>query len=131
MPKMNENHLQGGPTQPVYVMNHVIDAPTGPKSAVGGITSTSGNNTIVAAPGAGFRLILWAWHLGNGAATANTCTIRDLAARFSAPLGAAIGSNMGQVFPWGYRLNENAALTLALAAATSVSYNFIYSTEAV
>jgi len=131
MPDLNLQPVEGGPTQPVYVMNDAKGAPGSDRGSVANTTSTTGNNTIVSSPGVGFRIVLWSFLIVNEAATSNTVTIRDQAARFRCMLGAAIGSNMGQVFPFGYRMNENTALTLALSAATAIGYSIIYSVEPV
>ena len=135
MPKLSEQHLQGGPTQPVYVMNGTPgDLNTNPlgiapanSAIVSGLAAASGNNTLIAAPAAGYRIVVYQLYLQNESATATTCILRDFVARWRALL-AQYGWFILET-PW--RLNEAAALTLNLSGANSHGYSIQYAIEPV
>lgn len=136
MPSFKYQPVEGGPTQPVYVMNGLAGDPGGANpfgvagantAIVSGTAAVAGNNTLIAAPAAGYRITVYALYLQNESATATTCILRDFVARWRALL-AQYGWFILRS-PW--RLNEAAALTLNLSGANSHGYSIQYAIEPV
>lgn len=141
MPSLKHQPVQGGPTMPVYVMN---GAPgnVGAGGVGGGYASnvavacgtkaTAGNSTIIAAPAAGSRIVVYTAIVQNESTTATTVALKDIVERWRAILPAQ-GDKLVLAFeasvPW--MLNEATALTLSLSAANSHNYNIQYSIEPV
>ena len=98
-----------------------------------GTAAANGNNTVVAAPGAGARIVVVYAHVQNASATASTAQFTNgergaAGARF---LGRTQGA--GQAFdmhahPW--RLDEDKALILNLSGANAHGYTVGYYIEA-
>lgn len=137
MPNLKDQPVEGGPTQPVYIMN---GAPGGSGSGgfgsdvsiVSDTKAAAGNNTLIAAPGTGKRIVVWSFMVQNESANATTIILRDQAARFRV-LAQNQGDGLAMAFdslqPW--RLNENTALTMSLSGANSCGYSVQYSIEGV
>jgi hypothetical protein len=96
-------------------------------------TATSGDNTIVAAPGSGQRLRLHMLKIQLEAATATTVLLKSGSTTFDRVYCAAAGDGMIVVYPVGREqlLGTNEALVINLSGANAVGYTFRYSTEAV
>jgi hypothetical protein len=137
MPSLANQPVQGGPTQPVYIMNGASGAGGGAGfgANVGvacGTKAAAGNNTLIAAPAAGYRLVVWAFVIQLEAATATTMILKDAVDRWRV-LAQAQGNGLTMAFdalqPW--KLNEATALTLNLSGAYSCGYSVQYSVEPV
>lgn len=135
-PKLSDQPVQGGPTIPVYLMNGTPGDPGGTNplgvagantAIVSGTAAASGNNTLIAAPAAGYRITVYALYIQNESATDTTIILRDHVARWRALL-AQYGWFILDT-PW--RLNEAAALTLNLSGANSHGYSVQYAIEPV
>jgi hypothetical protein len=138
MPNLRSQPVQGGPTQPVYIMNGV----PGSQGAGGGFgsglavasgtKSAAGNNTLIAAPATGYRIVVYTAIIQNESSTLTTVAMKDIVERWRAILPNQ-GDKMVLAFelsvPW--TLNEATALTLYLSAANSHNYNVQYSIEPV
>ncbi len=97
-----------------------------------GTASSSGDNTAVAAPGTGRRIVWRKIKLVNTTANAMTVIVKYGATSkkksvFSADIGA------GEIYyeEEGVALPENTALVLNLSAANAISYDVDYLTESV
>lgn len=135
MPDLKNQPVLGGPTQPVFIMNGTKGDPTGGAGSVGvacGTKAAAGNNTLIAAPGVGNRIVVWAFVIQNESTTATTMILKDAVDRWRV-LAQYQGQGLAIAFdtlkPW--RLNENTALTLNLSAANSCGYSVQYSIEQV
>ena len=98
-------------------------------SLIGGVVSASGDNTIIAAPGAGKKIAIHSLHVVNEGASAVTVIIRADAATtevFRAHLA------VGAAFTWTgtdgdvWYLTENKLLEINLSDAVDVGYTFRY-----
>lgn len=134
MPDLNTQHVQGGPVMPVYVMNGTKGDPGGANplgvagentAIVSGTAAVSGNNTLITAPAAGYRITVYALYIQNESATATTINLRDAVTRWRALL-AQYGWFILDT-PW--RLNAATALTLNLSGANSHGYSVQYAIE--
>lgn len=136
MPDLNTQHVQGGPTYPVYIMNgskgdagqtNALGVAGENTAIVSGTTAVAGNNTLIAAPAAGFRITVYALYVQNESANATTILLVDMLARWRALL-AQYGWFILDT-PW--RLNAATALTLNLSGANSHGYSVQYAIEPV
>jgi hypothetical protein len=101
-------------------------------TAVSGTKNGSGDNSLIAAPGAGWRIVVVAFVIQNESAVATTLILKDGAtARFR-----VLGQNQGDglalnlsLYP--LRLSDNAALVLNLSDANSCGYSVHYFLERV
>lgn len=134
MPDMNTQRLEGGPVSPVYLMNNTPGDPkgSGSVSVAAGTKAASGLNTLIAAPAAGYRIVVYAFVVQNESATATTMELQDAVTRWRV-LGQNQGDGLAMAFdalqPW--RLNEATALTLKLSGANSCGYSVQYAIERV
>ncbi|NIV36429.1 MAG: hypothetical protein GWN58_45435 [Anaerolineae bacterium] len=98
-----------------------------------GQKAASGSNQIVAAPGAGTRIVVVSFMVQNASAVATTVIMEDGTTDvFTALLqtqGAALSGSFLSGQEW--RLSENAALQVNLSAANSHNVNVSYFTESV
>ncbi len=96
-----------------------------------GTFSASGMNTLVAAPGAGTRIVVSAFMVQNESAVATTAQVgAGGAAAFRALLqtqGAALSGSFLAGREW--KLGANEALTVTLSAANSHGYSVVYYVE--
>jgi hypothetical protein len=137
---MSPMRREGGPASPVYLINGGVggsgaDGAGGYGSNVGvvcGTKAVSGNNTLIAAPATGSRIVVWSFVIQNESATATTMILKDAVDRYRV-LGQNQGDGLAMVFdamqPW--RLNAATALTLNLSGANSCGYSIQYSIEPV
>jgi hypothetical protein len=137
---MSPMRREGGPASPVYIINGGVggsgaDGVGGYGSSVGvvcGTKAVSGNNTLIAAPATGSRIVVWSFVIQNESATATTMILKDAVDRYRV-LGQNQGDGLAMVFdamqPW--RLNAATALTLNLSGANSCGYSIQYSIEPV
>lgn len=100
---------------------------------VTGTAASSGDNTIIAAPGSGQRLRLHKVQIQLEAATATTVLIKSGSTTFDRLYCAAAGDGKIDVYPVGREkaLGTNEALVFNLSGANSCGYTVRYSTEAV
>lgn len=96
-------------------------------------TATSGDNTVVAAPGSGQRLRLHMLQVQLEAATATTVLFKSGSTTFDRVYCAAAGDGKIVVYPVGREqaLGTNEAFVINLSGANAVGYTVRYSTEAV
>ena len=96
-----------------------------------GTTAAAGVTTLVAAPGAGVRIVVSAFMVQNESAVATTVQVgRGGSAAFRALLqtqGAALSGSFLAGREW--KLPANTALTVTLSAANSHGYSVVYYTE--
>jgi len=91
-----------------------------------GTAAVSGNNTLLAAPGAGKRIVISAFMVQNGSATATTAILRSASTSNGwRLLGQNQGDGLAMSFANGreWRLNENEALVLNLSGANTHNYS--------
>lgn len=100
--------------------------------AATGTASTSGDNTLVSAPGAGNRVVLVAVWIQNESTSVTTMILKNGSTAFSRFM-AGQREMLAPVLPVGreFKLSDNAALVLNLSAANSCGYTVFYYTEAV
>lgn len=94
--------------------------------------SSSGDNTVIAAPGAGRRIVYRKIKVVNTTTMAVTVIVKyGSTSKKTAVLAAQVGS--GEIFyeEDGVGLPANTALVLNLSAAVAVSYDLEYLTESV
>ena len=95
-------------------------------------TATSGDQTLVAAPGAGFRLVVKELLVQNESATETTAILKSGSnARWRAKLAANASLALSFADGEEWRLGANEALVLNLSGANSHGYSGRYCTEAV
>jgi len=131
MPNLNDQKVQGGPVQPVYIMNGA-KGDTSPvqningipltASATSGTKAVAGNNTILPAPGAGKQIVVHLMDVQNESATATTVQLIDIVARFRIVL-----DQYRMMYFVDWRLNPNTALTMNLSGANQIGYSIQYS----
>lgn len=95
-------------------------------------TATSGDQTLVAAPGAGFRLVVKDLVVQNESSTETTVILKSgstAAWRAKLAANAALALSFDEGNEW--RLGTNEALVLNLSGAHSHSYSGRYFTEPV
>lgn len=130
--RLSDSHVEGGPAQPVYITNKLDGDPSGGGnvSIVSGTKAVAGNNTLIAAPGSGKRIVVYTFVVQNESATATTIILKDHVDRWRV-LGQNQGDGLSIAFdalqPW--KLNENAALTMNLSGANSCGYSIQYAIE--
>lgn len=97
-----------------------------------GTTATSGDNTLIAAPGVGLTIVIAGFQLQNESATATTLKLRFGAADVYRALCQAQGDGALCIFPPGrnWRVGDNTALVLNLSGANSCGYSLWYYVEA-
>jgi hypothetical protein len=97
-----------------------------------GTAALSGDNTLVAAPGANIRLVVTAFTIQNESATATTMILKSASTNRWRVLGQAQGDGLAMTFPvgQGWKLAANEALLLNLSGANSCGYSVQYYTEA-
>lgn len=98
-----------------------------------GTKAASGDNTLVAAPGAGNRLVVQMFMVQNESATATTCLLKSGSTTRYRKLLQNQGDDFGRAFQIGreWRLGENEALVLNLSGANTHGWAAEYWTEAV
>jgi hypothetical protein len=132
--KLRDMKLSGGPAQPVYLMNGVPGgdgaAYVGSNVAVYSTTiATAGNNTIIAAPAAGKRIVVYTLMIQNESANVTTILVKDQVNRWRALL-AQYGwfvLAFGLLVSW--KLNAATALVINLSGANTHSVSVQYSIE--
>jgi hypothetical protein len=116
-------------TEQGLIVRNIPEKPT--ISYKTGTVSTSGDNTIVAAPGTGLSIYITHLVLQNESATATTIILKDSGNRLRC-LGQTQGSGLALTFPERRELKlvANTALILNLSGANSVGYSIGYYTGA-
>lgn len=103
-------------------------------SAAVGTAALSGSNTLIAAPGAGLRIVVVEVQLQLEAATATVGLLKDGAAGSTLLRWRGVNDGDGVIHQWPpdarLRLATNTALVLDLSGANSVGYTLYYYTEA-
>lgn len=101
------------------------------RTNVTGITSTSGDNTIISAPAAGVRIVVTDLRIQSESSTAQTVVLKDGATAVSRLRLASDGAGTDRVYGIGneLRLSAATALVLNLGAAEAVGYTVRYYTE--
>lgn len=98
-----------------------------------GTQAASGDNTLVAAPGAGYRLVVQLWWVQNESSTATTVKVKRGSTDSYRRLLQNQGDVVGRAYERGreWRLGENEALVLNLSGANTHGWAAEYWTEAV
>lgn len=99
---------------------------------VNGTTSSSGDNTIISAPGGGLRLVISTLIIQNESSTATTYIWKDGSTNRGRIRAQNQGDGVALVFPAGrgLRLTANTAFVLNLSGANATGYTIYYFTEA-
>ena len=97
------------------------------------VFASSGDNTIVAAPGAGLRIVITALRIQNNTDIATTVLIRDGATTLAGVVTTVAGTGIDDDFTYGneIRLSANTALVMNLSAANQHSTSVRYYVETV
>lgn len=94
--------------------------------------ATSGDNTIIAAPGAGYRLVMRSLTVENESSTVTTVLIKSgSTTNFGKAMGERQGFSLNEEYGHEWRLGANEALVVNLSGANSHRYNVRYFTEPV
>lgn len=101
-------------------------------TTVTGTTATSGDNTLVAAPGAGNKIYIYKVQIQLEAATATTILIKSGSTTVDRVYCASAGDGKLEVYPTGRELplGTNEALILNLSGANAIGYTIRYAVEA-
>ncbi len=104
-----------------------------PQLTATGTVAASGDNTLIAAPGAGKRLIVSALILQNESAVATTMIVKGGATAVLRCLAQEPGDGLALHFApqRELQLGPNAALLLNLSGANAHGYSVIYHVDAV
>jgi hypothetical protein len=96
-------------------------------------TATAGDNTIIAAPGSGNRIVVYSLQIQLEAATATTVLKKSGSTTIGRLYCAAAGDGAIWVYPAGreLRLGTAEAFVINLSGANAIGYTVRYSTEAV
>lgn len=97
-------------------------------NVITGTISTSGNNTIIAAPGVGYNIVISAITVQNESANATTIIVKSASTNKFRQLLQNQGDVFGRAWERGseFELGENEALVINLSAANSCGYNVEY-----
>lgn len=98
-----------------------------------GTTAAAGTTTLVAAPGAGTRIVVSVFMVQNESAVATTVQVGAGGAQAFRALLQTQGAALSGAFLVGreWKLPANTALTVTLSAANSHGYSVVYYTQAV
>lgn len=98
-----------------------------------GTAASSGDNTLIAAPGAGIRIVLVSIIIQNESSTATTMILKNGSTAYERILAQNQGDGLAHAYPVDARkkLAANAALVLNLSGANSCGYSIEYYTETV
>lgn len=109
----------------------VAQANRGAIVRLAGTTNTLGVNTLVAAPGAGLRLVVRYFLIQNESGTATTIILRDGGADAFRKLLQNQGDSLELVLDAGneWELDTNVALNLVLSGANQIGYSIGYWAE--
>lgn len=99
--------------------------------SVTGTKAESGDNTLIAAPGVGNRIVVVSFLLQNETGTSTTLILKDGATAFRRVLGQNQGDGVAVTYTPGRekRLSENTALVLNLSGANICGYSVDYFIE--
>lgn len=103
------------------------------RNMIAGTKNASGDNTLVAAPGAGLNIVVQAIVIQNESAVPTTILLKSGSTTKMRQLLQNQGDVYGRAWEDGseWELGENEALVLNLSAANSHGYNIEYWTESV
>ena len=129
MPNVTLNALPAG-------TNNIGDVDIAEKTLVqiSGTKNGSGDNSLVATPGAGYRLVVSAFVIQNESSTATTMQlINGTGGAGWRCLGQNQGDGLAMNLPAGrcWKLTENTALILNLSGANACGYSVSYYVEAI
>jgi hypothetical protein len=110
-----------------------IQPPTIALTKITSTTASSGDNTLVAAPGAGLQIVITTLILQNESASATTLIVKAGATAVLRVLCQNQGDGIALTYPpgQGLALGSNAALVLNLSGANSSGYSITYFIDAV
>ena len=110
----------------------LIGSRTAPSAATG-TKNGSGDNELVAAPGAGKQIVISALVLQNESSTATTMILKAGATALLRCLGQNQGDGLALTLAAGreLQLGNNAALNLNLSGANACGYSVLYYVDAV
>lgn len=122
-----------GPAQPVVIMEDREINDNSTLSYVVGTTSTFGDNELIAAPGAGSRIVITSFILQSEADGNNTLLLKSGANNLMKVYTTTATNCLALTFNKTNRLylNENEALNLNLSAALAAGYSIQYYIETI
>ncbi len=93
-----------------------------------GTVATAGNNTVIAAPGVGFQLVIFACSMQNESSTATVMLLRGGSTTFHRVLGQNQGDGELLVLPANreFKLGENVACNFNLSGSNQCNYSIYY-----
>lgn len=96
-----------------------------------GTAADNGDNTLIAAPGAGMRLVIRELMVENESGSETTIIIKNGATAIKRRMTTAKGHGYGRAYPPGgeLRLAENSALVANLSGANTIGWHAEYITE--
>jgi len=110
----------------------IVEPATATETQVHGTAALNGDNTVIASPGAGSKLVITAFVIQNEAINPVTMQLIDGAGGqgwrcFAQNQGDGLAMSLPFGHPW--RLTANTALVLNLSAAQTCNYSIHYYTE--
>lgn len=98
-----------------------------------GTVAAAGATQIIAAPGAGYRIVVTCFTIQNESATATTMILRAGGSDVERVLGQNQGDGLARTYAVGreWRLPANTALNFVLSGANQCGYSIHYWTEIV
>ena len=127
-----EVYSSDGTRQPVDLEYPLcVAAPGGPLNYLSSTVSATGPTQLLAAPGAGQRIVVVAFVLQNESQTGTTIILRDGTSDRWRYLGQSQGDHLSMVFAPGseWRLSANAALNIVLSGNNQCGYSIAYHVE--
>ena len=96
-----------------------------------GTISTSGDNTVISAPGVGVKIVITALWVQNESTSSTTIIVKNGATAIARFFAANRGDALIGLVPTGreWKLSTNTALVVNLSAANSCGYTVVYYTE--
>lgn len=93
---------------------------------VTGNTNTSGDQTLIASPGAGLEIVITWIFIQNASSTATTAILKTTTTNFVRFLGQNQGDMFAQNINGAFRLGNSNALLLNLSGANAHNYSIGY-----
>ena len=131
-------NVMGGAIQPVIIQDRngndafvSLDSTLGGSLSACGTVAATGNTTLIAAPGAGFRIVLSYVMVQNESAAPTTILMGDNNGWYLRFLGQTQGDLLlVQLIPGReWRLSENSPLLINLSGANQIGYSIMYYVE--
>jgi hypothetical protein len=103
-------------------------SPTATQRTATGTKTASGDQELIATPGAGFQLLIASIVLQNESSTATTMILKAGSTAIARCLGQNQGDGAALIFPFDrpLQIGANTALNLNLSGANSCGYSIVY-----